>query len=124
MRGFQEFKGQSTRLDYNRERGEFVARPVPHPFVVRSAASEVKTAPTESVGSSGIAAPNRPRARADKVPSIFAPARPFPASMKPNSQQDPSRNAPLAGYEDSMRASAIVGLALAAIVVWVGFVVS
>jgi hypothetical protein len=39
MRGFQEFKGQSTRLDYNRERGEFVARPVPHPFVVRRAAS-------------------------------------------------------------------------------------
>ena len=46
MRRFQEFKGQSTRLDYNRERGEFVARPVPHPFVVRSAASEVKTEPT------------------------------------------------------------------------------
>ena len=47
MRRFQEFKGQSTCLDYNRERGEFVARPVPHPFVVRSAASEIKTEPTE-----------------------------------------------------------------------------
>jgi len=35
MKSFQEFKGQSTRLDYDRERGEFVARPEPHPFVVR-----------------------------------------------------------------------------------------
>jgi hypothetical protein len=41
MRRLQEFKGQSTRLDYNRERGEFVARPVPHPFVARNAASKV-----------------------------------------------------------------------------------
>ena len=77
MRGFQEFKGQSTRLDYNRERGEFVARPVPHPFVVCSAASEVKTEPTESEVRSVIAAPNRPRARADKVASIFAPLAPL-----------------------------------------------
>ena len=119
MRRFQEFKGQSTRLDYNRERGEFVARPVPHPFVVRSAASEVKTEPTESEVRSVIAAPNRPRARADNVASVFAPARPFPKS-----QQDPSRNEPLAGYEDSMWTSAVVGSALAAIVIWVGFVVS
>ena len=40
MRSFQEFKGQSTRLDYDRERAEFVARPEPHPFVVRKAARE------------------------------------------------------------------------------------
>jgi hypothetical protein len=118
MRGFQEFKGQSTRLDYNRERGEFVAT-VPHPFEVRRAASEVNTEPTESEVRSVIAAPNRPRARADKVASVFAPARP-----SPKSQQDPSRNEPLAGYEDSMWTSAVVGLALAAIVIWVGFVVS
>jgi hypothetical protein len=115
MRGFQEFKGQSTRLDYNRERGEFVARPVPHPFVVCSAASEVKTEPTESEVRSVIAAPNRPRARADKVASIFAHPSPKP-------QQDPSRNEPLAGYEDSMWTSAVVGFALAAIVIWVGLV--
>jgi hypothetical protein len=31
---------------------------------------------------------------------------------------------PLAGYEDSMWTSAVVGLALEAIVIWVGFVVS
>ena len=123
MKRFQEFKGQSIRLDYNRERGEFVARPVPHPFVVCSAASEVKTEPIESEVRSVIAA-NRPRARGDKVASVFAPARPFPASMEPKSQQDPSRNEPLAGYEDSTWTSAIVGLALAAIVIWVGFVVS
>jgi len=40
MRSFHEFKGQSTRLDYDRERGEFVARPEPHPFVVSKAARE------------------------------------------------------------------------------------
>ena len=34
MRSIQEFRGQSTRLDYDRERGEFVARPEPHPFTV------------------------------------------------------------------------------------------
>ena len=81
MRGFQEFKGQSTRLDYNRERDEFVARPVPHPFVVCSAASEVKTEPTELEVRSVIAAPNRPRARADKVASIFARPSPKKAAL-------------------------------------------
>ena len=34
MRSIQEFKGQSTRLDYDRERGEFVLRPEPHPFLL------------------------------------------------------------------------------------------
>jgi hypothetical protein len=43
MRSFQEFKGQSTRLDYDRERGEFVVRPEPHPFVVRKEVCEVQT---------------------------------------------------------------------------------
>ena len=42
--------------------------------------------------------------------------------LEPKFQQDPSRNEPLAGYEDSVWTRAVVGLALAAIVVWVGFV--
>ena len=40
--------------------------------------------------------------------------------LEPKFQQDPSRNEPLAGYEDSVWTRAVVGLALAAIVVGVG----
>ena len=47
MRNFQEFKGQSTHLDYNRERRKFVARPEPYPFVVRRAAREGTLKPQE-----------------------------------------------------------------------------
>ncbi len=47
MRGFLEFKGQSTRLDYDRERGEFVAKAEPHPFVVRKPATEVEVEPND-----------------------------------------------------------------------------
>ena len=117
MRGFQEFKGQSTRLDYNRERGEFVARPVPHPFVVCSAASEVKTEPKSRKYALSLQHQTGP---------VLEPtrSRAFSLSPSPKPQQDPSRNEPLAGYEDSMWTSAVVGLALAAIVIWVGFVVS
>jgi hypothetical protein len=43
MRNFLEFKGQSIRLDYNRERAEFVLKTGPHPFVVRKPATEVET---------------------------------------------------------------------------------
>ncbi len=39
-------------------------------------------------------------------------------------QQDPSRDEPPAGYEDSVRMRAIIGLALAGITIWAGFVVS
>ena len=35
MRGFQEFKGQSIRLDYDRERADFLVKTEPHLFVVR-----------------------------------------------------------------------------------------
>ena len=44
--------------------------------------------------------------------------------LEPKSQQDPSRDEPLAGYEDSVWTRAVVGFALAAIVIWAGFVVS
>ena len=43
MRSFQEFKGQSTRLDYDRERGEFVVKLEPHPFVVRKPRPKSRT---------------------------------------------------------------------------------
>jgi hypothetical protein len=42
MRGFLEFKGQSARIDYDRERADFVAKTEPHPFVVRKPATEVE----------------------------------------------------------------------------------
>jgi hypothetical protein len=42
MRSFLEFKGQSIRLDYDRERADFVLRAEPHPFVVRKLATEVE----------------------------------------------------------------------------------
>jgi len=42
MKGFLEFKGQSARLDYDRERGEFVAKAEPHSFVVRKCATDVE----------------------------------------------------------------------------------
>ena len=42
MRGFLEFKGQSIRLDYDRERADFVLKVEPHPFVVRKPATEVE----------------------------------------------------------------------------------
>ena len=41
MRGFQEIRGQSTRLDYDRERANFVIKTGPHRFVVRKPAAEV-----------------------------------------------------------------------------------
>ena len=39
MRGFQEIRGQCIRLDYDRERADFVLKAGPHPFVVRKPAS-------------------------------------------------------------------------------------
>ena len=126
MRRFQEFKGQSTRLDYDRECGEFVARPVPHPFVARNAASEVQIEPIETWGSFGIVEASRLPARAGKVPSVIAPGCPLAASnyaMELTAQRDPSRDESL-GYEDSVWSHAVVGLALAGIVIWAGFVVS
>ena len=42
MRCFVEFKGQSARLDYDRERSDFVAKALPHPFLVRKPAAEVE----------------------------------------------------------------------------------
>ena len=39
-------------------------------------------------------------------------------------QQDPSRDEPLAGYEDSVWMRVIIGLTLAGITIWAGFVVS
>ena len=86
MRSFQEFKGHRTRLDYDRERGEFVASPAPHQFVIRNATS------------------NR--------------------AMELTTQRNAARDEPLARYEDSVWTRAVVGLALAGIVIWVGFVVS
>jgi hypothetical protein len=40
MRNFLEFKGQSIRLDYDRERAEFVLKAGPHQFVVRKPPTE------------------------------------------------------------------------------------
>jgi hypothetical protein len=42
MRGFQEIKGQSIRLAYDRERADFLVKTEPHPFVVREPAIEVQ----------------------------------------------------------------------------------
>jgi hypothetical protein len=42
MRGFQECKGQSTRLEYDRERAGFVLKAGPHPFVVRGPTDETE----------------------------------------------------------------------------------
>jgi hypothetical protein len=42
MRGFQEIRGQSIRLDYDRERAEFGLKAGPHPFVVRKPTTEVE----------------------------------------------------------------------------------
>ena len=41
MRNFLEFRGQSIRLDYDRELAEFVLKAGPHPFAVRKPATEV-----------------------------------------------------------------------------------
>ncbi len=41
MRGFQEIKGQSTRLVYDRERATFLVKFEPHPFVVHEPATKV-----------------------------------------------------------------------------------
>ena len=41
MRGYQEIKGLSIRLVYDRKRGEFVYRVEPHPFLVRMSEAEV-----------------------------------------------------------------------------------
>ena len=55
MKGFLEFKGQSARLDYDRERGEFVTEAQPHPFVVRKCATKVEAiAKSLDVGKSDI----------------------------------------------------------------------
>ena len=40
MRGFLECKGQSTRLEYDGERADFVLKAGPHPFVVRKPIAE------------------------------------------------------------------------------------
>ena len=45
-------------------------------------------------------------------------------TMERKIQQDRSRDEPLAGYEDSVWMSVIIGLALAGITIWAGFVVS
>lgn len=40
MRGFLECKGQSTRLEYDRERAGFVLKSGPHPFIARKTTSD------------------------------------------------------------------------------------
>jgi hypothetical protein len=42
MRGFQEIKGQSIRLVYDRERADFLVKTEPHLFVVREPTTEVQ----------------------------------------------------------------------------------
>ncbi|MGH6824837.1 hypothetical protein [Methyloceanibacter sp.] len=42
MRNFLEFKGQSIRLAYDRERAEFVLKAGPHPFAVHKPAAETE----------------------------------------------------------------------------------
>src|SRR5262245_36879638 len=122
MRSFQEFKGQISRLDYDRERGDFVARPAPHPFVFRNVASEVRTE-VKKPENFYIAASSWPSARADKVPKFIAPDR-LPATSDNSMEVQRERGKALTGHEDSMWSSAVVGLALAGIVIWIGFVVS
>ena len=41
MRGFQEIRGQCTRIIYDRERANFVIKTEPHRFAVRKPDSEV-----------------------------------------------------------------------------------
>ena len=125
MRSFQEFKGQSTRIDYDRKRAEFVVRPVSHPFTTRNAVSEVQNGHKKPGGSRSIDAASPPRARAGKILRFIAPVRSLAASnhaMEPKTQQHPSRDE-LAGCEYRVWNS-VVGLALAGIVMWVGFLVS
>jgi len=43
MRGYQETRGRSFRLVYDRERAEFVYRVEPHPFLARVPMAEVGT---------------------------------------------------------------------------------
>jgi hypothetical protein len=42
MRGFLECKGQSIRLEYDRDRAGFVLKAEPHPFVVRKPSDETR----------------------------------------------------------------------------------
>ena len=120
MRSFQEFKGRISRLDYDWERGDFVARRAPHPFVFRNVASEVRTE-AKKPGNFDISA--SPPARADKVLKFIAPDRPL-ATSNDSMEVQKERGERLTGYKDSVGSSAVVGLALAGIVIWVGFVVS
>src|SRR5262245_1169175 len=125
MRGYQEQKGQRTRLGYDRQRAEFVTKAEPHPFVVRNAASEVQIEAKEPTGRLGIGEASRLPARSGTVPSLTTPARPLtPSNIELTTEQNPSRDEPLAGYEDRVWRHAVVGLALAGIVIWAGFVVS
>jgi hypothetical protein len=41
-------KGQSTRLDHDRERAVFVVKAEPHPFEVRKPATEVEAEPNDT----------------------------------------------------------------------------
>ena len=58
MRGYQEYRGRSIRLVYDREQGEFVYRVEPHPFLVRTSEAKVRSdargcdskAPSVSIG--------------------------------------------------------------------------
>jgi hypothetical protein len=43
MRGFLECKGQSTRLEYDLERANFVLKAGPHPFVVQKPTAKNET---------------------------------------------------------------------------------
>jgi hypothetical protein len=117
MRGYQEIEGHNIRLDYDRDRG-FVARPAPHPFVFRNVASEVRTE-AKKPGNFDIAASSWSPSRADNSSNSSHQIVSLPPPMV---QQE--RGEPLTRYEDNVWSRAVVGLALAGIVVWVGLVVS
>ena len=66
---------RSTRLDYDRKRGEFVVRPEPHPFVVRKEVCEVQTKSIRVINTSRLGTNGR-RAEDHNEGEFFSPVPP------------------------------------------------
>jgi len=70
MRGYQELRGLCIRLVYDRERGEFLYRIEPHPFLSRVSKSKDKSAQKAGkakVPKSRLPAPKVSRRRSDRA---------------------------------------------------------
>ena len=76
MRGYQEYRGRSIRLVYDRECGEFVYRVEPHPFLVRTSEAKVRSDARgcDSKAPSGKSAPAEMRAEKEKSGRKAGPA--------------------------------------------------